>query len=733
MKIKLAQLLKSNNLLILILFIAFFIRVLGTIPGHNPFHPDEPMSYGSALEMIRHGDLNPRRFDYPAGVPLVHLFFYNSFILPAVFLKVFLSHPEGLILNFISPKFINDFSSEIFGINDINALFWSRIITAILGSLSVYLVYVIGKRLFNVAAGLGAAFFLAFNYRHVLSSHLALSDIPNSFFALLAFYASTLLLEKNTKSRYLFAGLTIGLSLSMKYQIFALFPFLFVQILWVLKKRKFSELFNKNFLLALFIIPLVFVVLNPYLLLNLKTALPVIRYVGGRYGAGANRFNFYPLYYLFHFGIGNIAFIVIILGFITALYKSFVKSLFIFAYVGSFLYIFLYYMLGGSYVRNFTTVMPFLSLFFGFFVFFVVTKLKIKRNFFLVILLVVLNFNSIVNSITLSINYSKGWNRDFLQKWTDSNFPRNTRVRNDNVGMALNWDKPVDMVAWSHWAENSISEFQDDKDEFAILNIDWHQGFMFWFDTPVDELLHYPGIPYDKLKGSFFGLSFSEFKRYAVYEIYKPWQAPELNYIVIKIPKRPKDKGNIIKKYTFDNNLDGWKYYDFSFKRGKSDMEWNKVEGESKEGSLELSAKVANGQVSRFSSPFIPVKPGKTYTIEGFIKPDMIPEFQRDGFLRVDFFDSQGFLPKAQGSFTAVSGKVYGSNWQKKSITAEAPKEAKFLTVSFQRANIFPMFHYFIDDISVYETTEKPQESFKNIPYIKSTIPDNVVFPNSIY
>lgn len=729
---KIALFIRNNKLLALILLIALFVRATGTIPGHSPDHPDEPMSYSSAVEMILHGDLNPRRFDYPSGVPLLHLIFINSFILPALLLKVFLYHPEGIILNFINTDFINQFSTEIFGVGHTDALFWSRILTALIGTLSVYIVYLAGKKLFNETVGLSSAFFLAVNYRHVLSSHLALSDVPNSFFAILAFYACILLWESNTRKRYILAGLCVGLSFSMKYQIFTLLPLLFVQFLWVLKKQKINELYNKNFLIALLLIPLVFVVLNPYLLLNLQTAIPVIQYVGIKYGSGINKFNFYPLYYLFYFGIGTLSFLAIIFGLVIALRKTFLKSFFILSYIAPFLYVFLYYMGGGSYIRNFTTVMPFLSLFFGLFVFFVVEKLKLKKGAIFIVILAILNLPSIVNSATLSFNYSKQWNRSVLQSWVDKNIPENSIVRVSSINIGYSPDKPLKIFPWEHTEINSIFEFQDNKDEFAIINTDWYQLYTFWFgSTSPSELIRYPGIPYDKLKGSYYGLAFSEFKHYTVYEIYKPWQSPDNNYLVIKIPQKPKERGVLIKEFKFDKGLENWKYYDFSFNKGKSDMLWSSQNGRSKEGSIEFNANTANGENSMFSSPYIKIKPGKTYTVEGFIKPDNILTNQRDGFLRVGFFENSKNIT-SQSLFTAVSGRVYGKDWKQEKIIAKAPDNSNYMTVSFQRSYPNPMFHYLLDDISVYESSEM-RETFKNIPYIAPTIPDNVVFANSVF
>jgi len=232
-----------NWLLFTALLAAFLIRVIGIVPGHPPDHPDEPMSYGSALEMVVHGDLNPRRFDYPAGVPLVHYLFFKTFPLPIALFTVVLIHPKVFLaaVRLGQEQFMNEYSVALFGKNGVTFLYWSRLLTAILGTASVYLVYLIGKKLFNKSAALVAVVFVAFNYRHVLSSHLALSDIPNGFFALLAFYCAVLLTEKNTLKRYLIAGVCVGLSISMKYQVFALLPFIFAHVQWVVRNRDIRE------------------------------------------------------------------------------------------------------------------------------------------------------------------------------------------------------------------------------------------------------------------------------------------------------------------------------------------------------------------------------------------------------------------------------------------------------------------------------------------------------------
>lgn len=736
---------KENFFFISILLAAFLIRIIGIMPGHNIYHPDEPMSYSSAVDMLLHNDFNPRRFDYPSGVPLLHNLFYRLFILPVVSFQIFLSHPSSLITSVLdNSSFLMEFSERIFGSGWINALFWSRYFNAILGALSVFLIYTIGTRLFDKRAGLAAAFFLAFNYRHVLSSHLALSDIPNVVFALLSFYSVILLFEKNTRARYILCGLLIGLSLSIKFQIFALFPFLFVHLVWVFRKRRIREFFNPNFLLSLITIPTVFALLNPYLLTNLKEALPVIKYVSLRYGIGLNRFNFYPVYYLYHFGIGALPFFAIIIGFIIALIRFPLKTLLIGSFVLPFLYVFLYYMSGGVYTRNFTTVIPFIMLYagVGFSFLWQMLARKIASNklivFFITAMLVIINVKPIEDSIKLSISYAKPWNRDLLEEWAVKSLSNKAKIRNGLLG--VNWThekfRNTEIIPWDHADINSIAELSDAGDDFAVWNGSWYQIYFYWFDTPYRELLQEPGIPYQKLLDSYWGIALSEFTDYTVAEFYKPWQAPDNNYLVIKIPQKLDSLGLPIKTYNFNQDVEGFKAYSFLEEDINTKVLWNNQVGIGENGSLEIAGDSILKDRSRITSEFIPVVPGRIYTVEGFIKSETgIESTYKDLFLRIDFFKDKNLeLLKRGGIKKAVSGRVFGpSDWQKKYVFAEAPSNAKYLTVSFQRASPARGYRYWVDNMTIYESKIKPSEKFRQLPYIRPTIPNDVLFPNSIY
>lgn len=526
-----------NILLVVILLGALLIRIMGIFPGHPTDHPDEPMSTGSALEMVTNDDLNPRRFDYPAGVPILHYGIYRSVIIPFLLLKNPTWIPSAAIEGGV---FFKEHSVELFGKNGIDALYWSRYITAVLGTATVFLTYLIARSMFHLNVGLIAAFLTAFNYRHVLSSQLALSDIPNNFFVLLSFYLSWLVWQQNTMVRYIAAAIAVAFSLSIKYQFFAIIPFLFAHFAVTLKKGSTTKLFDKNFLIALVLIPIIFVIINPYLFLNLKTALPVIQIVSARYGFAIQKFNFYPLFYLYHWGLSKLPFITVATGFIVSLFIFPFKTTFLLSYIAPFLYMFLYYAGGGVYVRNFTTVIPLFFIFSG------ILLQKLFPKFLILPVVLAINLVPLKNSIKLVSAYTESWSRDTLVEWAKEQLPTHATVLNDNISLPTSMENQITLISWGKEQGNAITELMDSDIDFAVVNVAWNYINFFWHGLPMSEMMKYPGVPVPILKDSYRGLLLSEYLRYTVYELYKPWQAPENAYLVIKIPKVPQSKGVLI-------------------------------------------------------------------------------------------------------------------------------------------------------------------------------------------
>ncbi|TSC63489.1 MAG: Glycosyl transferase family protein, partial [Microgenomates group bacterium Gr01-1014_93] len=210
-------LIKNNKLLVLILLIAALLRIGAVYPGFNQYHTDEPAIWGSALNMIRHSTLDPGRYDYPATTMLINAFFYKFLFIPLGWIWYYLTHFwdlfDGVIKIFPTEKEMNRvFTLYIIGERGVNAIFWARYVTAFFGVGTVFLTYLLSKKMFSERVGLLAALFLTFNYRNVMNSHLSLPDIYNAFFLLLALIACWNLMQKPSRLAYLLAGIFCGLA-----------------------------------------------------------------------------------------------------------------------------------------------------------------------------------------------------------------------------------------------------------------------------------------------------------------------------------------------------------------------------------------------------------------------------------------------------------------------------------------------------------------------------------------
>ena len=123
---------------------------------------------------------------------------------------------------------------KVFGEN----VFAFRLPSAIFGILSVYFIYLIGRRLFSETAGLISAGLLAVTVNHVYISRIGIQESYVIFFLLLGSYLFIRTLED--KKYLLWTGAAIGLGLLTKYTAFILAP-IFLTYLAIYKREYFRE------------------------------------------------------------------------------------------------------------------------------------------------------------------------------------------------------------------------------------------------------------------------------------------------------------------------------------------------------------------------------------------------------------------------------------------------------------------------------------------------------------
>jgi 4-amino-4-deoxy-L-arabinose transferase-like glycosyltransferase len=114
-----------------------------------------------------------------------------------------------------------------------------RLFVAVLGVLSVYILYKLCKQAYNRRMALVAAAFLGMNFIHVRNSHFATVDVPATLFALLAFYFMMRIYNRDELKDYLLTALFMSFAVASKFSLlFIALPFFYICVVQFAKSKK---------------------------------------------------------------------------------------------------------------------------------------------------------------------------------------------------------------------------------------------------------------------------------------------------------------------------------------------------------------------------------------------------------------------------------------------------------------------------------------------------------------
>ncbi|HXN02264.1 MAG TPA: glycosyltransferase family 39 protein [Candidatus Dormibacteraeota bacterium] len=167
--------------------VAAALRLWGINFGLPAFYrPDEDVTVGRAMGIF-HGILDPHFADWP------HLYFYVA----AAWLTPF--RVIGLVQDPAS------------------GYLWIRVLDALLGSLTVLLVFEFGRRAYGWLAGFFGASALAVAFLHVRDSHFATLDIPLTLACVATLYIAYRTIQSRGARPLLLNGISLGIAASLKY------------------------------------------------------------------------------------------------------------------------------------------------------------------------------------------------------------------------------------------------------------------------------------------------------------------------------------------------------------------------------------------------------------------------------------------------------------------------------------------------------------------------------------
>ena len=707
------------------------MRLMGLIP--NELHADEPWveKYAGELfyNIVTKADFDPHDYKYGS-------FIYYLEALP-YFPIMSMKYISESILNPNTTGSFRDFviSMKILDQRNMTIFWMQRAQIALIGGLSVLVIYQIVKKLFHKHAALLAAFTLAVLPLHVRESHYIVPDLAITFFISLSILFMVNLFQTGKLKWYILSGFMIGFSSTLKYFPLALLAYPFALLL--VKKKDWYWIRN-SMIGIVSILPGAFAGV-PYLFLNPQTNIPVFqkgvetalnwyRTPFTEYASAIvlfirskgqeplpdlsifipPRFTRYYLTLLFYRGFGVFPSIAALMGIFSLLILHHKKILFIMIIpIFSFLYFSLY--IPALYERQADTLLPFLALLVGVFLwslwrFMASRPIPYKRTIFLIILILVFYYPF---TQSFASSWACGKPHIFQESaiWISRNIPSKSVVAFKGYmpfpqgGYELIPLLPNDIF--------SIEEVRSTGAPFAFINIydtliGYTNEFISFFIKPTDLYQNYYPV-----------LALHEYRSRAnlLQELSRPAMCNQPQLVYYQLPPALPNGKNPIIYSLFDSNSDMnyWHLQEYS-KKSKADILYSAEEGSTSKGSLQFTWSSINYTLPRIVSDKIRVTPGAAYTAAAQIKSDTsLKETERDGFLRIDFYENENANTVLPGPVTALSPRIYGDfEWKQVAVTAKAPANALFMIVSLQVNGSKPEGTFYFDDILLLQSNELP-------------------------
>jgi 4-amino-4-deoxy-L-arabinose transferase-like glycosyltransferase len=256
--------------LALLIAAALALRVAGTSYGLPLLvNGDEAPIAGYAVDMLARGDANPQFFHYPS------LYLYMQAGLDAAIYGAGRATGRYAVLTDLDGRLM------------VRA---GRIMTAVLGALTVLAAYLAGRALWGRPEGLAAAAFVAVSPLHVAHSFQLAVDVPTGLFAALALWGAARRLGAPPRwGDYALAAAFAGLAAGTKYTaVFAVVPLVVAHFLgpWPARPPVWKRVVDPRLLAALVLVPLVFLATTPYAVLDREAFARDVAWEGSHYASG---------------------------------------------------------------------------------------------------------------------------------------------------------------------------------------------------------------------------------------------------------------------------------------------------------------------------------------------------------------------------------------------------------------------------------------------------------------
>lgn len=443
--------------LYLILSFAFLVRFIGLNFGlPYLYHPDEPLYVNSAIRTLVRGDLNLHWFCHPGSFIIYLLAILFAIILAVYFIYCLLL---GYVHNLADFKQLVK-ANPIFYYYDNPVLFYfiGRLLMVFFAIITIYLVYLVAKKLFNKPVGLLAAFCLNISPLHLEHSRFIRPDITATMLVMFSLYFLFRFIDEDKNTKWLIlSSLFAGFSIAAKYTSgVIIFPIL---IHCLVNDSKEPGLFTTQYFInsfkiktnlsrALLFIFIGFFIFAPFVILDFRHALKGMLFIARQVGLGKERLPGIQnhLWYLkkpLQGGIGGLFFEIFAgLGLCFALLRrSYKKYLFL---VFPILYFLIVGGTGSSKIDRWIIILlPFEAILFGV-GFYGVYKLfiqieefsghKLKVLSLFAIALIYASKPTVIHDIERAISLTRLDTRIIAKDWIENNLPSGSKIVYDEEG-----------------------------------------------------------------------------------------------------------------------------------------------------------------------------------------------------------------------------------------------------------------------------------------------------------
>ena len=419
--------------LILIVVSGGFLRFFNlNWDENNMYHPDERNIANAVAKINFFNNLNPEFFAYN-GFP-IYLYKSIGYLLTlkennypfSTLLAALYSQKELSFLN-INSGWTRDWSK-------INLI--GRFISALSSTLSIYLIFLIGKNLIGEIGGLISAFIFAFTPSFIQQAHFGVTESLLVFFLLLLSLLAIKILEEKKSIYWIYSGIISGLAIASKIPAlsFLIIPFL-TWLISLLQEKKFLKYIALGFSFLIFTC-LFFFIFSPYTIFDFQKFKESMVYesgvVTGRLKVPYNWQFFGTLPYVFQWinlhwqtniflpTLGTLGLIFWLAKALAGREKIFALPLLIFA--------FLYFLYVGSWYTKFIRyTLPFIPFLILASVWLLLKIIQFHNTKILgVFLLILVIFSSFLWGLAFFSIYTRRHTRLSASEWIYQNVPQNS-------------------------------------------------------------------------------------------------------------------------------------------------------------------------------------------------------------------------------------------------------------------------------------------------------------------